>query len=115
MNNQDLDTLYKEFYEKNEEMSKEFLELFKKWMNVDKKLAIITAVQLPVNLILNLMNTSGNGMSHSFPELPHMMKRFLEPFFTLRKEWGKISDEKFAQEYIRIYELQFNEFLPPDK
>lgn len=107
---EDLKKLNADFAEDSFQMTKDFGKLFKKWMKKNPKLASLQSIHLPISILINLLNNcSENQMSKVLPELPDVFKRFMLPFLILKSSWGKIPDKAFAEEYTRLYELQFSD------
>jgi hypothetical protein len=115
MNEKEMMELSEEFAKDMKNMTLEFYELFHKYVEKDHKTAVIMALHLPLNLILNFIKDGNNTCSKAVEDLPGIFKRALIPFVTLEKEWGKIPDDKFVEEYTRIYELQFSKFEITDE
>jgi hypothetical protein len=117
MDLEQLKELNKDFAEETKQFNNEFIDLFKKWLeNGNKRLAIINMVHLPLNGILNVIaEDKENVMCEVFPELPDMYVRFFMPFLKLKVLWGTIPNEKFVEEYSRLYQAQFDEWFSTEE
>jgi hypothetical protein len=115
MDYEELKKLNIEFAEQTNEMTQEFVGIFRKWMKKNPSLTIVNSIHLPLNILINLIDTADDLGSKALPELPDVFKRFLMPFIILKTSWGKIPDKKFIKEYERIYQSQFGEFFPEEE
>lgn len=113
MDYETLRELHKQFAEDSAQITTEFNELFAKWLKKCPRTTIVLSVHLPINIIMNLIESDENGdLYQVFPELPKVMERFLAPFKVIEDQWGKISGKEFAELFSKLYEKQFDTWFP---
>ena len=110
MDQEKMKKLNADFAEKSELLTKEFHGLFKKWMKKNPRLTMLMALNMPINALINIC-TEFEESSKIFPDLPDVFFRMINPFIILKEKWGKVSNKEFFQEYIKIYESQFEDFF----
>lgn len=108
MDHETLEKLNKKFAKESVEFQNEFSDLFRKWLNKSPRLTAINALNLPINLFLNVI-AEFEDSKEIFPDLPMVYMRMIYPFTKLRKEWGKIPGKEFVKRYSELYESQFND------
>ena len=108
--------LHEHFANDSVQMAEEFIEIFKKYYKDNPRAAIIMALHLPINLIINFIEADeDNAMPSIFPEVPDMFRRFCYPFALLKDQWGKLSNKEFCDAYTKLYESQFDEWFISDE
>jgi len=113
MDYEKLRILHEQFANDYAQISKEFGELFAKWLRKCPKTTIVASVHLPISIIMNLIESDKNGdVYEAFPELPQVLERFLAPFKVIEDQWGKISGKEFVELYSKLYEKQFDPWFP---
>lgn len=111
MNYEELEQLNAEFAKKSELMTKEFFQLFQKWMKDDPRLTTVNMLSLPTNLIMKLICRFPE-FHELFPELPDVYVRYYKPFEKIKEHWGKVSGKEFVDMYEREYQKQFDNWFP---
>lgn len=110
---EDLKNLNEEYFELSKEFHKEFGELFDKWFKKAPGAALIHAIHLPLNAVLDLIEKdSCNVLPALLFELPNTFIRFMLPFMFLKSKWGKVSGKEFCKLYRKYYEKHFEEWFP---
>jgi hypothetical protein len=112
-----LSELNKEFAAETIAMLKDFTDVFYKWRKKSPRMAMVNAIHLPLNIIMQLIQRDTN---HTFckavPELPDMFIRFMMPFTKLRKKWRKVSGVEFCKLYGELHGKQFDDwFVTPEQ
>lgn len=109
-----LSDLNKDFAKKAKEFNQDFVNLFNKWAKIDVRLTMVCALNLPINLIINIIKNNSKELFFStlFPEFPNVILRQLIPFNEIKEKWGKISDKEFIDEIIELHSKQFDTWFP---
>lgn len=116
MDFEELSKLNKEFAEQTKQMSKEFTELFTKWLKKSPRLSCINALHLPINSIVQmLLLDDKNLIPEILNDFPEVFERFLKPFTIIKDKWGKVSSKEFADLYYVEYQKQFDKFFASDE
>jgi hypothetical protein len=116
MNINDFEDFSKKFKDESMQLNKEFIKLFKKWLKKSPKLAVLNLLNMPLNLMLNIMTTSNVNFYELIPDLPSVYIRSIAPFIILKDEYEKLTNKEFVDKYQKLYESQFDKnFLNNDQ
>jgi len=116
MNLEELTSLNKDFAKLSTQMNKEFVQLFQKWLKKQPRLAVVLAIHMPANLILNLIQMDkNNDLPKLMPDLCQVFLRFAYPFTKVKDKWGKVSGEEFCKLYEEEYQKLFDKFFASEE
>jgi hypothetical protein len=101
------DECAKQMYEINED----FIRLFEKYMKKNARVAVVSAITMPINIILHLMKHSKVPFIELFDDLPKVYIRCMTHFIVLKNVYGEISNEEFCEKYKELYEDQFEDLI----
>lgn len=110
----ELESISKKFVEESEEFMSDFTALYTKWLKKSPRITLVNVIHLPLNVFLRMLEQDLE-ISTIFPELPDVFIRCITPFIILRKKWGQVPNKEFLEEYIELYDKQFDEFFASEE
>ncbi len=111
----EFDDVSKKFKEEMQQLHDDFNQLFFKWMKKSPKTTMLALVNMPLNMMLNLMEKSQLNFHLFLPNLPDAYIRMIAPFIKLKHEYGEISNKEFVKKYSKLYESQFDKIFEKEE